>query len=95
MAPDRLAQTTGAVDRASWLDGIGLFSHDTPLANDAGLDFLGMRIRNPRSPLMASSVVSTPDFALAACEPPRAERFKSAGVRCRGTRAGASRYASG
>ena len=35
------------VDRANWLDGIGLFSHDTPLANDAGIDVL----RRPAIPL--------------------------------------------
>jgi hypothetical protein len=31
-------------DPANWLDGIGLFSHGTPLANDAGIDIL----RRPR-----------------------------------------------
>src|ERR1700738_5165418 len=33
-------------DPANWLDGIGLFSHGTPLANDAGIDIL-RRARDP------------------------------------------------
>jgi peptide/nickel transport system substrate-binding protein len=33
-------------DPANWLDGIGLFSHGTPLANDAGIDVL-RRARDP------------------------------------------------
>ena len=33
-------------DPANWLDGIGLFSHGTPLANDAGIEILR---RPPRS----------------------------------------------
>ena len=42
------------VDRANWLDGIGLFSHDTPLANDAGIDVL----RRPRDPAAAKSALA-------------------------------------
>jgi peptide/nickel transport system substrate-binding protein len=33
-------------DPANWVDGIGLFSHGTPLANDAGIDIL-RRARDP------------------------------------------------
>ena len=33
-------------DPAHWVDGIGLFSHGTPLANDAGIDIL-RRARDP------------------------------------------------
>src|SRR3954447_19750882 len=33
-------------DPAAWLDGIGLFSHGTPLANDSGIDIL-RRTRDP------------------------------------------------
>ena len=33
-------------DPAHWVDGIGLFSHGTPLANDAGIDTL-RRARDP------------------------------------------------
>ena len=36
-------------DRANWLDGSGIFSTDTPLANDAGIDIL----RRPRDPSAA------------------------------------------
>jgi peptide/nickel transport system substrate-binding protein len=36
-------------DPANWLDGIGLFSHGTPLANDAGIEIL----RRPRDPSAA------------------------------------------
>jgi peptide/nickel transport system substrate-binding protein len=36
-------------DPANWLDGVGLFSHGTPLANDAGIDIL----RRPRDPSAA------------------------------------------
>jgi peptide/nickel transport system substrate-binding protein len=36
-------------DPANWLDGIGLFSHGTPLANDAGIDIL-RRARDRRRP---------------------------------------------
>src|SRR6266850_6578804 len=42
------------VDRANWLDGIGLFSHDTPLANDAGIDVL----RGPRDPAAAKKALA-------------------------------------
>src|SRR5437762_5313936 len=42
------------VDRANWLDGIGLFSHDTPLANDAGIDVL----RRPRDPAAAKKALA-------------------------------------
>jgi peptide/nickel transport system substrate-binding protein len=37
------------VDPANWLGGIGLFSHGTPLANDAGIDILE-RARDRRRP---------------------------------------------
>jgi peptide/nickel transport system substrate-binding protein len=37
------------VDPANWLDGIGLFSHATSLANDAGIEIL----RRPRDPSAA------------------------------------------
>ena len=33
-------------DPANWMDGIGLFSHGTPLANDAGIDIV-RRARDP------------------------------------------------
>jgi peptide/nickel transport system substrate-binding protein len=33
-------------DPANWIDGVGLFSHGTPLANDAGIDILRRR-RDP------------------------------------------------
>src|SRR5438132_355574 len=41
-------------DSANWLDGIGLFSHDTPLANDAGIDVL----RRPRDPAAAKKALA-------------------------------------
>ena len=41
-------------DRANWLDSIGLFSHDTPLANDAGIDVL----RRPRDPAAAKKALA-------------------------------------
>ena len=30
----------GGADLRNWMDGIGLFSHRTPLANDAGIEIL-------------------------------------------------------
>jgi peptide/nickel transport system substrate-binding protein len=45
---EALTAVAGA-DRANWLDGIGLFSQGTPLANDAGSDIL----RRPRDPSAA------------------------------------------
>src|SRR5205823_2972713 len=42
------------VDRANWIDGVGLFSQDTPLANDAGIDVL----RRPRDPAAAKKALA-------------------------------------
>ena len=41
-------------DRANWLDSSGIFSTDTPLANDAGIDIL----RRPRDPSAAPNGLS-------------------------------------
>jgi peptide/nickel transport system substrate-binding protein len=51
------AETMTAIagtDRANWLDGSGLFSSDTPLANDAGIDIL----RRPRDPVAAKKAMA-------------------------------------
>jgi peptide/nickel transport system substrate-binding protein len=39
---------------ADWLDGVGVFSHGTPLANDAGIDVL----RRPRDPAAARKALA-------------------------------------
>jgi peptide/nickel transport system substrate-binding protein len=49
----------GGTDRANWLDGIGLFSHDTPLANDAGIDIL----RRPRDPAGAKKALAAAGYS--------------------------------
>jgi peptide/nickel transport system substrate-binding protein len=41
-------------DRVNWLDGVGLFSSDTPLANDTGIDIL----RRPRDPTAAKKALA-------------------------------------
>jgi peptide/nickel transport system substrate-binding protein len=45
-------------DRTNWLDGIGLFSHGTPLANDSGIDIL----RRPRDPAAAKRALAAAGY---------------------------------
>jgi peptide/nickel transport system substrate-binding protein len=45
-------------DRTNWLDGIGVFSTDTPLANDAGSDVL----RRPRDPAAAKRALAAAGY---------------------------------
>jgi peptide/nickel transport system substrate-binding protein len=50
--------TVAGDDRGNWLDGVGLFSHGTPLANDAGIEVL----RRPRDPAAAKKELSAAGY---------------------------------
>jgi peptide/nickel transport system substrate-binding protein len=56
MAIDQAEAMTAVAgaDSSNWLDGIGLFSHDTPLANDAGIEVL----KGPRDAAAAKKALS-------------------------------------